>query len=798
MVSLKSIFRIMWAAKRLHILNMLGLAVGLCVVLLISLYIKTELSFDKHIDNYQNKYRLLQVGEGVPVAIFPYAASDLIQNDIPGIASFCMVDNENGSITVDNNNYMLENVLASDQIFVDMFGLQIINTHGSMLLNEPNTCIISESTAYKLFGDEPPIGKSINFYKTFDCVVSAVYADLPESSHLKADIVISRASWNAIGWKKRYFESWGMQGTNFYVTLNADVRPDLVKENIRNAFYENAPWFQHEKAQANPEEFRTNYDIRLQAMEDIHLHSSDVQWDIMTVKNNINTIKAFAIVMVLVLFLACFNYVNLSTANSEAKKRITKILATLGAKRQQVFSFNLVQTLLTVFLAFLFAFLLVALILPYFEGLVNLKLQYNWYFSPEAILYISFIFAFIIGVAGIYPALFFSSGLSEEIIGQKKQISKSKSTILLRPMLVTAQFIIAIFLLVSIFSVREQVLLLTSKELGFDKEQLLEIQFYKDKKNYDFIAQEFLNLANVSSVTAASNMPCEYINNSNSLYLVGGENTNPPNGCIVGIESNYFEVMETRIVEGENFKPEQKSNEDYVLVNETTVSLLNLDEPIGTKLKLMGKEYLVLGVVEDIQYRTLHEPSLPVLYSANYSNYQKIAVKLNAGNHIETLAQIKNIWESKYPDDPIRINFFDTKLEKNYKVEISQLKLFNLLVIISGFIVILGMIGLIRFITDQKTKEIGIRKVNGAKVSEILAMLNKDFVKWVVIAFVIACPVAYFAMNKWLENFAYKTTLSWWIFALAGVFSLGVALLTVSWQSWRAAIRNPVEALRYE
>ena len=256
--------------------------------------------------------------------------------------------------------------------------------------------------------------------------------------------------------------------------------------------------------------------------------------------------------------------------------------------------------------------------------------------------------------------------------------------------------------------------------------------------------------------------------------------------------------MNTSLLEGKGFEEELETDANNVLINQTTVRKLGLSDPIGKQLKLMGRNFTVIGIVEDVQYRTLHEPALPVLYTPNYNNYRKIAIKLKPGNHIEAVNQIKSVWSERYPNTIIDLRFFDDKLNANYSNEVKHLHLLNILVVLGIFIMILGLLGLIWYTTEQRTKEIGIRKANGAKIYEILAMLNTDFVKWVVIAFIIATPVAYYAMSKWLQNFAYKTELSWWIFALAGVIALGIALLTVSWQSWRAARRNPVEALRYE
>lgn len=780
MISLKLILRIMWASKRTHLLNIAGLGIGLGVFLLISLFINTELSFDKHIDNHNNKYRLLQQFGEQSEAIFPFSAGDLIESALPEFQSFCMIDSESGNITVANNNFLLEEALVSDQNFISMFDIHIVEGRTNGLLNDPNTCIVSESTARKLFGENSAIGGIINFNSMYDCSVVAVYQDLPITSHLRVNMVISRSSWRSIARYKRYFESWGKQGTNIYVSLKPDSKQEEIENNITHIFHEKSPWSESE------------FKIKLQSIQDIHLYSSEIKWDSRVVKNNMSTIRAFAIVMVLILLLACFNYVNITTANSEAKNKFAGILVALGSKRIQIFFYNITQTIIVLGNSFLLAFILVWLILPYFEHLVNLKLDFSQFFIPQFVLYISTVFIFIVIASGIYPALLLSSFSSVKTIRQKN------TSFSLRSILIIIQFIVTISLLISILGIRQQVTLLTSKELGFNKEQLIEVGHYKGKKSYDYLAGEFAKIPTIEGITSASNMPCEYINNQNALHIVGVENPNPPSGCIVGVQPNYFSLMGTQLLNGDGFIEGEKSNEEQVLINETTVRLLNLSKPIGIRLKLMGQEYSVIGVVEDIQYRTLHEPALPVLYSSNYNTYSKIALKLHPGNHIESIKQIEAIWRAKYPSETIRINFFDSKLESNYETEINQLYMFNILVFVGGFITVLGLMGLVSFIIEQKTKEIGIRKVNGAKTKEILTMLNGDFIKWVAIAFLAACPIAYYAMNKWLENFAYKTELSWWIFALAGLIAMAIALLTVSIQSWRAASRNPVESLRYE
>ena len=370
----------------------------------------------------------------------------------------------------------------------------------------------------------------------------------------------------------------------------------------------------------------------------------------------------------------------------------------------------------------------------------------------------------------------------------------------LRKFLVTAQFVISIALISGIFIMGKQIRLMSSQKLGFDADQLIEIEFRMDQKNFAVFKTQLESNPNIVAVAAASNTPGEYINNENPFRLSReNDDKNRDGASVVGITPNFFDMMHVRLLEGESFTPGNEKN-DFSILNKTAAGLLGLSQAIGERvhLSMTGKDYTVVGVAEDVQYRSLRETPRPVVYLPDFNNYGNVVIRLGKGNHAETIDEIKKVWHSISPDRPFDFRFFDNKLQSNYSNEISSMHLVNILVVISLLISSLGIFGLIMEIALQRTKEIGIRKINGAKASEVMTLLNRNFVKWVAIAFVIATPIAYYAMHKWLENFAYKTELSWWIFALAGLLALGIALLTVSWQSWRAATRNPVEALRYE
>ena len=792
MIRFTSFIKMMFADKRQNFLSITGLTIGITVFLLINLYLKTELSFDKHIIDHENKFRVLKKGGEFRAAIFPYQAGVIIGSSIPELKSLCMVDRDHGQIGIASDNYTIENVLVSDSSFISMFNLEVLESDRNILLSEPATCIISESTATKLFGEESAIGKIIEQADRGKLKVSAIFKDLPHTSHLKADLILSRSTWRSLKWKNRYFTAWNQQGTNIYISLNKGSDQNRFQNKLTSAILKGAPWFEG----VIDEEVLSNFQIQLQPMKDIHLYSSDIQWDGAVVKNNTSTLRAFALVMLLVILMASFNYINLNTASLENKNKNSGILKSMGAGRTQIFGFFLMQSLIAGAIAIVLSYFLAWIGTPYVQLVLGAPLDYLDLFNLELLLTLTGIIFSIVVLSGIYPAMLFSRVQTITNIQMKSGHKTSKMS--LRSVLVTLQFIFSMFLIITLFGIHSQIKLLTSKELGFNKEQLLEIQFYKNEKNYQALVQELRKLPIIKSITAASNMPCEYINNESPLKLIEDNASEGVQGCIVGVEPNYFETFETGIINGRFFDKNLHTEEKNVLVNETAVKMLKLNSPIGKQIEFMTKKYTIIGVVKDVQYRTLRESSMPVLYSSDYSNYRKIAIKLMPGNHADAVNRVSEVWSRVFPNQSMDFSFFDEKLQNNYKTEVNQLKLFNILVIISIFILILGLLGLVLFTTEKRTKEIGIRKVNGAKVTEILAMLNRDFIKWVAIAFVIACPIAYYAMNKWLENFAYKTTLSWWIFALAGLLALGIALLTVSWQSWRAARRNPVEALRYE
>jgi len=368
--------------------------------------------------------------------------------------------------------------------------------------------------------------------------------------------------------------------------------------------------------------------------------------------------------------------------------------------------------------------------------------------------------------------------------------------------------VIATVLIASTLIIIKQLHLVTKEKIGFDQEnKLVVINPYSPnmQHRYELLKEMFTAIPSIKKVGVTQNAPGGFINNFTAVWLPGLNEESKVDLGQITVDHNFIPAIGGKIVQGKNFDKNILYDEQMgIVINESAVKALNLPDPIGQKLVIQNNAYTpnnemeIIGVVEDMQYFTLKEASKPIMYFIRPWGYHNMIISLEKGNYQQVLSKIELAYKEVEPSLPFAFQFMDDRINSNYKTEVNTAKITTSLSAVAIFLSILGILGMILFTIQQRVKEIGIRKVNGARISEVLVMLNKDFVKWVAIAFVIATPIAWYAMNKWLQNFAYKTTLSWWIFALAGLLALGIALITVSWQSWRAATRNPVEALRYE
>jgi putative ABC transport system permease protein len=532
-------------------------------------------------------------------------------------------------------------------------------------------------------------------------------------------------------------------------------------------------------------------------LTDIHLRSSDTTWD-STERSDIKVVRLFIIVAVLVLLIALFNFINLSVALRTKRNFNTGMQKIMGAETKNIFSYLFTETFLLVGLCVVAALFLTSLALPYFGKLMGAKLDFTLA-NPVLWGAIAVIALFNV-LLPVLVQLWYQMRVnpSATIRGKGRALPK-KGNISVAQTLTVVQIAISICLIIGVVGINKQFDLMLHKKLGFDKENLVTIRNpWSDNMNqrYKLYKQELEKLPSVSGVTGTWNPPGHTLNNGNVMVYESAGEKQQIHIRKAPIDGDFFEVMQTRFLMGNAYLP---ADSNKIVINEKCRQNMNVENPIGMKVRpgFSDHDYEICGVIEDIQNRSLQNESFPAVYYLEPELWV-FMVRLNPGDIRQTVAEMERLWKQVEPDQPFRLSFVDEDLQANYTREIRTRKLLTIMSLLAIFISMLGLYGLSMQIIQQRTKEIGIRKVNGATISEVLGMLNKRFLFWVVAAFIIAVPLTYYAMKKWLETFAYKTELSWWVFVLGGLVVLLVALATVSWQSWRAATKNPVEALRYE
>jgi putative ABC transport system permease protein len=744
--------------------------------MVLALYSYKEYTVDKGFPGHSTIYRLIDTKTNSSRIDFEFAQTLMEQYSDIKLAiplNYVSLSEENVFIkTLNSTDYIKSKAMISTtNDFFKAFSVPIVAGNPAAPFADLNSVVITKSTANRLFGKTDAVGEIINFSDIFELPVSAVSEDLPVNSSFDTDIFYNGEN------KKFRFSNSTYNGIKYspldiYVQLNEQTDAERFADLV------------NQKMPANKSRLEN---IRLQPLTDIYLESG--------VEGNRNKagskamIRIFLSIAILILLLSVINYVNFSLSKQLSTLKEIAIKVTNGAGTGHLRAYYLIDVTISVLIAFSLAWEITILILPFASQLLGTSLEIKWLFSPVLISSILLIVFTVILISSFAPVYIISKFDVQRLFGKKqsatgKQFGKKTLTMF--------QLSTAIALLIGLIVIQKQIYFVKSTDLGFDKEHLMRIDFQKDMKNVDALKQRIDQLPFVQNSACSLGAPGGvYMTMSSDL----SDKSNFDVDCI-NVDDKFLETFGIHLLQGRKFKTSDLGYSCYI--NETAYKQFGWDN-LENRTFNNGREggFRVIGVVNDFNVASLHAEMTPVclMYTSNYTS---VSIKLMQGNLPEQMKQLKTVWNEFVPDNPMIFTFYDAFFDAFYKKEEREGKAIATFSIITFIITCLGLMGQIFQTTNARTKEIGIRKVNGAKVSEILTMLNKDFVKWVVIAFVIATPIAYYFMNKWLENFAFKTELSWWIFAVAGVLALGIALLTVSWQSWRAATRNPVEALRYE
>ncbi|MFA6127698.1 MAG: ABC transporter permease [Bacteroidales bacterium] len=761
-------------------ISILSLTIGLAVCILLLLYVRYELSYDRFNKNADHIYRLCQPGA---VYQSPQTAK-LLADKIPEIKDYTrLLPRYNEIVEYKENRFKETAVTYTDAGLFRIFSFKFKQGNPESALSDPLTIVISEKTARKYFGNEDPMGKILKLNSEENYTITGVLEDMPQNSHFRYEIFITLAGTE----NEEAFSNWGWQNFLVYFLFQDHFsQPDVeakCSQLLKNPNEPNAPLIKY----------------TIQNLKDIHLYSAHIKNDIQP-QNSITYVLIFSAIGFLVLLISCFNYINLLTANATTQVIEIGMRKASGASRFQLAIQYISESFLVVFLSFCLSLLIVGFCLPIFNELSGKDLtilsltRINTIWGILGIL-------FTVGIVAVwYPAFILSSYDPTKVLKASKSTGESKFQF--KKILVGAQFTIVIVLITSSIVMFRQIRFLQNTDLGFDKENVItsEVQTFGNEEKYMTLKRALLDQSMVVCVSAGSRIPSEDLSNYGGVIPQGQEK--PITIPYAHVHFDYLNTLDIKVVKGRLFSDEYRTDAtEAVILNEAAVKSLEIQgDPIGQSLKCNWprSDRKIVGIVRDFHFESLYKKNKPAVFVIAFNECGQLLVKVKPSNGLSSLQTVSDICKKIYPDQIFDFRFLDVRLEQLYQAEKKTFRLMGYFAVLAIILSSMGLFGMASFIITSRTKEIGIRKANGAAVSEIMRMLNISFVKGIAIGFVLATPVAYYVMSRWLEGFAYRTTLSWWIFALAGILVLAIALLTVSWQSWRAATVNPVEALKHE
>ncbi len=790
------------------VVNVLGLGLGMATCLVISLYVHYDLSYDEF--QKDNVYRIalnrVYPEREIDYNRVPHSIAPTMVNDFPEVLAYTnFFPGGNGGTIIRHgeNTYIEEKVLFTDSTFFDVIEVDLVAGNKQTALLESNSVVINRSTAIKLFGEQDPIGQTLEFFDQ-SWMVSAVTEDLPANSHMEFDYLIPFFQFP-------FFQqpNWTTFSTLSYIELVPGTDPEEFEKKIPDFIRQNADAEIKARNGISYDEYieaGNGYNYYLQPIKDIHLYSN-LEGELKA-NGNINYVYIFSIIASFILVIAGINFMNLSTARSTERGKEVGIRKVLGSAKTQLVGQFLTESILISALSSMFALVAVSLVLPYFNDIAGRPLTIDMILEPVFLFSIPIIVIVVGVLAGMYPAFFISGFKPVSVL--KGKLKNSKGGIQLRNVLVVTQFAISIALVSSTILVYNQMGYLLNKPLGFEKEQVLVIEnaFSLDndpngfnRARFETFKNEINNIPGVTSSAYASAMPGDIL--PGFLVRVPGTGKESMMTRNMMFDNDLLETLDIKLIEGRFFSDMFEDSLSIVL-NKSAVEKLGISDPVGKKIISVGPpdvELTIVGVIDDFHFQSLHIDLEPVsVTSSEGANqfFNKAVIKINEKNVSGTIAGIKSTWDKFVPNTPFQSYFLDEDLEEFYKTEKSTGQIFTIFTFLAVVIACIGLLGLSAFIINQRVKEIGVRKVLGASVPSIVLMLTRDFTKLIGIATVIAVPAAYIWMERWLENFAYSVGISWTSFLLSGLMALVIGFLTISYQSIKAATTNPVNSLKDE
>ncbi len=773
-ITLRNLLRNKLAAT----INILGLSVGMTCFILISLWVQDELSFDKFHINRDELYLLTithpndVVDYNVPYALAPVLASEY--SEILEYTRIYELDLMTCSFKYQRDDgqqvkFYEDHVILVDPCFFAMFTFPFVKGDPTTALQNPNSLVLRDETAKKYFGEDNPLGKKLTFNNQDDLIVTGV-VHLPSNSHIQFDLLAPLEDDLATNW------NWKDQS---FVHLDKNVRLDEFRDKITGAFNTHYP-----------HNFSGTLKVDIMPMTRVHLSFGRMTY-----------VYIFSMIAMFILFIACINYMNLTTASFSNRAREVGLRKVVGAKRIHLIYQFLGESIFLSLFSLILSLCLLKMTLPVLNALTSRPLSFS--LTQSSTLYIFlFCLVLLVGiVSGSYPALFLTRIKPVDTLRASFHFKNKRS--LFRVVSVVGQFTISVLLIVCTSVVFKQLGYVQNRPLGMNTDHILKIPFNTDlKKRYPIFRNDLLRNPNILLVSAGQAIPYDEDYKTQGVEWDGKAPDFVPNIRYSITDADFIELFEMEVLEGRTFERANISDQRNYVINQAAAKYMGMESPVGQRLKFWGQEGQILGVVKDFHHVSLHREIMPQIFTINprfaANALKHIFVKINSINVPDTMTYIQEASLKNAPNYPVEYNFLDQGISALYQSEQKLGKIFTYFAGLAVFISCLGIFGLSAFSAEQRTKEIGIRKILGSSVSDITFLLSREFSRWILLANIIAWPIAYYAMQKWLENFAYRTGINAGLFLLAGGLSLGIAALPVGYQALKAATSDPVDALRYE
>lgn len=798
----RNYFLVAWrvmARQRLYsAINMGGFALGIAICIIITLYIRHELRYDAGFAGDVYRVYASYSLEGDKGTAFPAPFAGNIRDELPEAVAVARLipynwfDAGSNLFRRDNqpDNSYEQGFAYADPGLIEILDIPILNGTGSNPLDKPRSILISERMARKYFPHEDPVGRIVilNDQDTIPYTIGGVMADIRDNTHLNFDFLVTLKG-------KEFWPgeqtNWCCWNYNTYVRLRGDADPAAFGEKmniIRDKYFIT---YLNDNKEPGAENVRKYFRFHVQPAQDVYLKSAGIDSNV--AHGDIRYVKLLGGIALFILSLACVNFINLATARSANRAKEVGLRKVVGSVRGLLVRQFLTESILFSVLAFIVALLIVTALLPYFNRLIGISLVIPWqawWFIPALLAS-----SLVIGIfAGAYPSFFLSSFRPIDVL--KGRLSHGTRSSTLRGALVVFQFTVSVVLLIGTFVIHRQMNFILNTKVGFDREQVVMIEGANTMTNQKEFKDELLSVAGVQHVTLSSYLPISGTRrDQNGFWQDGKENELESIGAQRWyVDEDYLATLGINLLEGRNFDPRVASDSQAIIINQAMVHELDLDEPVGARIR-NWEPYTVIGVVEDFHFESMKGKIGPLSFVYG-STGDIVSVKVNSGDMKQTIENITGVWDRFMPHQPIRYSFMDESYARMYADVERAGRVFMVFAVLAIVVACLGLFALSAFLVEQRGKEMSIRLVLGAPVSNIFRLLTQNFIMLVMIALVIGAPVGWYAMKWWLEDYEYKITIGWDVFAIAGAMAVLIALLTVCYQSLKVATSNPVDRLR--